>query len=101
MADYKKLGFDRTSMNISNAVDSGIGTGGLITGDITRGEVVELELTADTTASTTIKERRVGALELGRSLSGTTFITSVTTEGGQLTLVKSNAITGTITYWVF
>lgn len=95
MADFQKLGLDRISQNIARSVNRVTGT--LVTGDITRGAVVEVSIESNA-GSATVKARRVGAIPISNpsandlkwSISGTTL--SVSQSGGG---------DGTVAFWVF
>ena len=96
--DFKKQGLDRMATGISSAVNQP--TGRLVTGDITKGEVVTVEITSGE-GSATVSARRTGALELARSLDADFFIYAQNTSGGKLTVSGNGTPSGTITYWVF
>jgi adenylosuccinate synthase len=101
MPNFKKLGLDRVTMNISKAFESGIGTGGLITGDITRGEVVTVDLESGA-GSATVKDRRVGALPLAVNLVATNESFNWSISGTTLSVSDANSANGgSITFWVF
>lgn len=58
MANFKKLGLDRLNQNIANAINQPTGT--VVTGDITRGSIVE-----HTTSSNTVEEIKIRARSTG------------------------------------
>jgi hypothetical protein len=105
--DFQKLGLDRLSTNIAKTVGAGLGS--VVTGDITRGEVVEVTLGTSATArsatgSATVKTRRVGAELLGMDyVDGaddfTEFKWSISDE--TLTVETRETIFGTFSFWVF
>jgi len=98
MADFTKLGFDRLTGNIARAVNQP--TGRLVTGDITRGDVVEVNLNIASTGSASVKPRRTGAILIGASFTGNGEyrweINSTV-----LTVTANADLTGTFTFWVF
>ena len=93
--DFQKLGLDRAAQNIARAVNSP--NGRLVTGDITKGEVVEVSITSNSGTSV-VKARRVGAMPISNpsgndlqwSISGTTLSVSQSGGGDQ-----------TVAFWVF
>jgi hypothetical protein len=99
--DFQKLGMDRMSQNIKRAVDKP--TGKLTTGDITKGEIVKVTVTAgDTTGTATVTSRRTGAIpiafetveaqtEWGWAISGTILTVTMLAEAEDTVA----------TFWVF
>ena len=95
--DFKKLGLDRISQNIATSVNRA--TGNLVTGDITRGEVVEVAFNNSTTGTAQVKERRVGAIPLDQPFATDSWEWSIS--GTTLTVVYQGNQTGTSRFWVF
>lgn len=66
--DFKKLGLDRMATNIAKSVSSGLGSGGLITGDITRNDIVTVTVGAAgagaTSGTAQVKARRTAAIPI-------------------------------------
>ena len=62
MADFQKLGLDRISQNIARSVNSA--TGNLVTGDITKGEVVEHTTSGSGVEYVNIRSRSTGAVPI-------------------------------------
>lgn len=98
MGDFQKLGLDRLSHNLGRSVNNP--TGGLFTGNITKGDLVTVEFDAEAVGTATVKARRTGAMptsiildaepRLRWEMSGTTLTATIHT-----------ALTGSITFWVF
>lgn len=96
--DFKKYGNDRFSQNLAQAINNPRGS--LVTGSITAGEVVEVKLDNESSASTTVNARRTGALPLGMSYSGNAeYKWSVS--GTILTVELNGSVTGSFWFWVF
>lgn len=100
--DFQKLGVDRLAQNISRSVNKP--KGNTVTGDITRGEVVEVAVgtaaTAADTGTAKVPGRRVGAVLLGHDLLNHRFTWGI--EGTTLTVTTSTAVGGNnFTFWVF
>lgn len=104
MPDFKKLGLDRVAANIAKTVGAGTG-GNIITGDITKGKVVEVGwTTANTTASVNVGPRRTGAILIGVSFAGAQDLRwySWSISGEELTAeVDAAKDSATFTFWVF
>jgi len=104
MPDFKKLGVDRMAVNIAKTVGAGTGNN-LITGDITKGEVVEVGWsTANTTASVNVGPRRTGAILLGVTFSGAQDLRwySWSISDSELTAETDAAKdSAAFTFWVF
>lgn len=97
--DFNKLGLDRISQNIAKAVNNP--TGGVVTGDITRGEVVEVTFKNATEATANVKERRTVALPGSFSDLSDTKELCWGISGTKLTVKVNTSYTGTISFWVF
>ena len=98
MADFQRLGFDRLSQNIARAVNSP--SGGLVTGDITRGDVVTIELSNSASGSAQVKSRRTGAVLIDSTVTGSDY-QGHTIEGTTLTINYSTATSGAVSFWVW
>lgn len=98
MPDFKKLGLDRIAVNVAKTV--GAGGGNLVTGDIARGEVVEVTFSASTTGTATVSSRRtlalLGSVDLDTQAEYQWSIVDTT-----LTVNLNAAKTGTMSFWVF
>jgi hypothetical protein len=99
MVDFRKLGTDRNAVAISKAMSPGIGTGGIITGDITRGEVVSVSVSDSTTGTASVKSRRTGALPLNQPFDDDQVQWAIS--GTALTVTLDTDNTGTMKFWVF
>jgi hypothetical protein len=100
MTDFRKLGFDRVSQSIANAVNKPSGSN-LTTGVIESGEVVSVTFAASTTGTARVKGRRTGAVPISNELTAAarSFLWSIS--GTTLTVTLDAAGTGTLTFWVF
>lgn len=96
---FRKLGMDRNQMGVGQAFGSG--TGALVTGDITRGIVVTVEVENDT-GSTDVGGRRTGAVLINISTDGDAEFKWGIVDS-TLTVTHNTASTsdGTYTFWVF
>ena len=98
--DFQKLGIDRLSQNVARSVNQPVGA--LVTGDITRGEVVTVgpDFTGNS-ASATVSARRTGAIMIQREGTTDTHLRAWVIEGTKLTVYQHNAAATTYTFWVF
>lgn len=98
--DYQKLGLDRAAQNIARAINNPGSS--VVTGDITRGEVVVVEFKAPGAASAeaTVKTRRTGAIPLGMSYTGNVEY-KWGFSGDKLVVETNGTIEGSFTFWVF
>jgi len=96
--DFQKLGNDRFSQNIKRSVNNP--TGSIVTGDITKGEIVALTFDAETEATQTVSSRRTGAVLINTSLDGLCEI-HWTVTGTTLSAVLNTGRSGTLEFWVF
>jgi hypothetical protein len=114
MADFQKLGLDRLTNNISKAIggSTAFGVGGvpaLTVGDITTGDIVEVEMDGTAGPSTYVvntKERRTGAILLrstcGVPMESTPELADTGGGGlGTLTVHYTGSPTGSTFWWVF
>ena len=92
------LGLFLLATGISSAVNQP--TGRLVTGDITRGSVVEVVIDNASSGSTNVSARRTGALLLGMSYSGNAEYKWDIVES-TLTVNLNGSVTGTFKFWVF
>lgn len=97
--DFQSLGIDRLAQNIARSVNKPTGT--LVTGDITRGEVVEVSFSASSEETATTKTRRVGAIPLYAFFDNSNRDMQWKTEDETLTVRLSSSATGTAKFWVF
>jgi hypothetical protein len=95
--DFQKLGLNRLSQNIKRAVTSPAGV--LTTGDITKGEIVDVELKAEDSGSATVAARRTGALLLG--YTGDIADIQWTISGTKLVVTANSNRTSSFSFWVF
>lgn len=98
MANFDKLSRDRFSQNVQRAFGTP-GTG-LFTGDITKGEVVEVTFSAAMAGSATIKPRRTGAILLEVDLDTICEYMWVR-DGTKLRVTLNGNRTGSLLFWVF
>ena len=98
--DFQKLGSDRFSQNIKRAVTNPVGN--VVTGDITKGEIVTVgpDFTGNS-ATATVAPRRTGAIMIARSGAADTHLHAWTISDTTLTVTQSNAVDTTYTFWVF
>jgi len=96
--DFQKLGIDRLSQNVARSVNQPVGA--LVTGDITKGSVVEVVIDNASSGSTKVSARRTGALLLGMSYSGNAEYKWDIVES-TLTVDLNGSVTGTFKFWVF
>jgi hypothetical protein len=98
---YRKLGMDRNQMGVGQAFGSG--TGSLVTGDITRGEVVEVIITvANAGGSATVSPRRTGAIPIAIALDDTNEAWNWSITGTTLSVNWTAGSTdGVMHFWVF
>ena len=96
--DFQKLGIDRLSQNVARSVNQPVGA--LVTGDITKGSVVEVVIDNASSGSTNVSARRTGALLLGMSYSGNAEYKWDIVES-TLTVDLNGSVTGTFKFWVF
>ena len=96
--DFKKLGLDRIATGISSAVNRP--TGRLVTGDITRGTVVEVVVDGGTTGSATVSARRTGAILISTDCIAHRYAWSISDT--TLTVTTSGSASGeAFEFWVF
>jgi len=100
VADFKKFDYDRFSQSLAQSINKP--TGSLVTGDITRGDVVKVgpDFT-DNSATAVVKARRAGAIMIGRDGSTDTHLHAWTIDGTILTVRQSNDADTTYWFWVF
>jgi hypothetical protein len=96
--DFQKLGNDRFSQNIKRSINNPVGS--IVTGDITKGEVVALEFTNESTASATVTSRRTGAIPINTALDNMCEF-HWTLTGTTLSATLNVSRTGTLEFWVF
>jgi hypothetical protein len=98
MPTYKKLGSDRVMQNIASAINSGVGS--VTTGNITRGEVVDVAFDSSANEAVEVGPRRTGAIPIELDLDGLAeCIWSI--DGNTLNVLLNIARTGTCRFWVF
>ena len=95
--DFQKLGLDRMSQNIKRAVTTPAGV--LTTGDITQGQVVDVELEGNDEATATVASRRTGAILLGNTGDVSDIKWSIS--GTTLTVNANANRTAIFSFWVF
>lgn len=96
--DFQKLGLDRIAVNTAKI--AGAGSGNVVTGDITRGEIVEAS-SSTTLASVSVRSRPTGAILIelrGDSDDPKEVIWYF--EGGKL-FHAVNTGTAELRFWVF
>lgn len=105
---FQKLGNDRMSQNIKRAVSTN--AGGIVTGDIARGEAVVVKFgdqktpPGATDASTAeVGSRRTGAFPIAFDQANPATAAGVRwfISDGTLDVLLTTGINGTITFWVF
>lgn len=97
--DFKKLGVDRIAVNVAKTV--GAGQGNVVTGDISRGEVVDVTLTAGE-GEATVKARRTGAAMISADIDNVDRFPVWSISGTTLSVsTGASPAAGTITFWVF
>ena len=99
--DFQKLGLDRLSQNVARAVNNPVGT--LVTGNITKGEVVSVVIDGDTTGSATVSARRTGAIPISVEISGASPVCEYkwSISGTTLSVELNASRDATIQFWVF
>lgn len=97
--DFRKLGTDRNSIAVAKAVGNVISPGGIVVGDVVRGEVVTVSLSASTTGTASVKDRRVGALPLNQPFDDDQVQWDIS--GTTLTVTLLAPKTGAMKFWVF
>ena len=96
--DFQKLGLDRLSQNIARSVNSPVGS--LVTGDITKGEVVEVTFDSESEKTAIVSKRRTGAIPINVALSSVCEMFWAISET-TLTVSLNTSRSGTVSFWVF
>jgi hypothetical protein len=98
--DFQKLGSDRFSQNIKRAITNPVGN--VVTGDITKGEIVTVgpDFTGNE-ATATVSPRRTGAIMIARTGTTDTHLRAWYIVDTTLTVTQNNAEETTYTFWVF
>lgn len=98
MADFQKLSNDRLYQNIKRSVDGAVGV--LVTGDITKGTVVDVTFDASNEESVTVSGRRTGAILVNSTFGATSEVIQELNDT-ILTVYVTGSPTGTLSFWVF
>jgi hypothetical protein len=96
--NYQTIGADRGALNLRRSI--GVEPTALVTGDITRGEVVTITLDNEAGGTATVKPRRSGAILLDCTDNTQTYLGHYI-DGNNLVVTFGGNATGTVTFWVF
>ena len=100
--DFQKLGIDRLSQNVARSVNQPVGA--LVTGNITKGEVVSVTVGTSTVGATsataTVSGQRTGAILISTDCIAHRYAWSISDT--TLTVTTSGSASGeAFEFWVF
>ena len=100
--DFQKLGLGKVATSLGKSIGGlGGGTSTLFTGDITKGEIIQIGIASgDDSGTATVAARRTGAILLSvESEDFTEYTWSITDT--TLTVEQNDSDESTYTFWVF
>lgn len=97
MGTFNRFNSNRDSINMAKAVNSPGSS--VTTGDITRGEIITVDLAATNEGTASVAPRRTGAVLISTTGGFADYQWSIS--GTTLTVGTSASVSTTFTFWVF